>query len=134
MIKNRQSAASLPKKQKKAARRPKSFGQKEVDFSAILPMPEGYEKLFIAIYFLTIPYATGLLFLFLFVAKGHFDSFMNLDIAMFIAVWAIGYEIVGSIALIIIFYKMFQFNRANKQVVRTKEYEPKSLHKVYRLD
>ncbi len=29
---------------------------------------------------------------------------------------------------------MFQFNRANKQVVRTKEYEPKSLHKVYRLD
>ena len=97
-------------------------------------MPEGYEKLFIAIYFLTIPYAMGLLFLFLFVAKGHFESFMNLDIAMFVAVWAIGYEIVGSLALIIIFYKMFQFNRANKEVVRHKEYKSKSLHEVYKLD
>lgn len=134
MINNHQASSALPKKRKSASKRPKSFGEKEVDFSAILPMPEGYEKLFIAIYFLTIPYAMGLLFLFLFVAKGHFESFMNLDIAMFVAVWAIGYEIVGSLALIIIFYKMFQFNRANKEVVRHKEYKSKSLHEVYKLD
>ncbi len=93
---------------KKPKKQPKTFGEKEVDFSEILPMPEGYEKLFIMIYLITIPYAVGLLFLFLFVAKGDFHNFLGLDIAMFVAVWAIGYEIVAGFALVIIFYKMFK--------------------------
>ena len=123
--------ASLPKKQKKAQRKPRTFGEKEVDFSAILPMPEGYEKLFIAIYLVTIPYVAGLLFLFIFVAKGHFESFMSLDIAMFMAVWAIGYEVVGSLTLAVIFYKMFQFNRRIKDEPVQRERKTKALHEVY---
>ena len=127
---NRKPAA-LPKKQGRAKKAPKSFGEKEVDFSAILPMPEGYEKLFIFIYLVTIPYAAGLLFLFIFVAKGHFESFMSLDIAMFMAVWSIGYEVVGSISLIIIFYQMFKFNRRVKEEVVHREHKSKPLHEIY---
>lgn len=119
----------LPKK-KKQRRQAKTYGQKEVDLSEIFPMPEGYEKLFIAIYLITIPYAMGLLFLFIFVAKGDVSSFLSLDIAMFIAVWAIGYEVVGSIALIIIFYKMFTYNR----VMRAQEQNRESVRASRRND
>ena len=111
---------------------PKSYGQKEVDFSAILPMPEGYEKIFLTLYFLTIPYAVGLLFLFIFVARGDVTSFIQLDIAMFVAVWAIGYEIVAGFSLVIIFYKMFTYNRAlKKEVTRMRDTSPTELHKVH---
>ncbi len=118
---------------KKPKKQPKTFGEKEVDFSEILPMPEGYEKLFIMIYLITIPYAVGLLFLFLFVAKGDFHNFLGLDIAMFVAVWAIGYEIVAGFALVIIFYKMFKFNRAVKVQTRMREHTQKDLHEVHRF-
>lgn len=109
----------LPKK-KKQKKQPKTYGQKEVDFSEILPLPDGYEKLFLAIYFVTIPYAAGLIFLFIFVAHGRIDNFLSLDIAMFVAVWAIGYEIVGSLSLIIIFYKMYNYNKMMRQKERNK--------------
>lgn len=125
----------LPKK-KKQRRQAKTYGQKEVDFSEILPLPEGYEKLFLAIYFLTIPYAIGLIVLFLFVAKGDVSSFLSMDIAMFVAVWAIGYEVVGSFALFIIFYKMFTYNRRmraqelNRESVRsTRKHDLYEIHK-----
>lgn len=121
------------REKKKSQKRPKSYGQKEVDFSEILPLPDGYEKLFLILYFITIPYAVGLLFLFLFVAGGDFTSFIGLDIAMFVAVWAIGYEVVAAISLIVIFYKMFQFNRAVKEEIRMREAAPTELHKVHRL-
>lgn len=110
----------LPKK-KKQKKQAKTYGQKEVDFSEIFPLPEGYEKIFLTIYFITIPYALGLLFLFIFVAKGDVSSFLSLDIAMFVAVWAIGYEIAGSIALIIIFYKMFTYNRMVREQQQNRE-------------
>jgi len=126
---------STPKQKREKARNvPKSYGQKEVDFSAILPMPEGYEKLFLTLYFLTIPYVVGLIFLFIFVARGDVTNFIQLDIAMFVAVWAIGYEIVGGFSLIVIFYKMFTYNRAiKKEVTRTRDAAPTELHKVHRF-
>lgn len=128
--------AALPKKDKKQRRQAKTYGQKEVDFSAVFPMPDGYEKLFIVIYGITIPYITGVIFLFLFVAKGRVDNFLTLDLAMFLAVWAIGYEVVASFSLIIIFYKMFTYNRrmrheSGKSIVR--DSTDRSLHKVHNL-
>jgi len=125
---------SQSKKSKEKNRtKPKSYGQKEVDFSEILPMPAGYEKIFILLYLITIPYAVGLLFLFVFVAGGDFTSFISLDIAMFVAVWAIGYEVVAGISLAVIFYKMFKFNRAIKAEIRMRESTPTELYKVHHL-
>mgnify|MGYP000455822840 CR=1 FL=1 len=44
---------------------PKKFTQKEVNLAETpLFFPEGYEKIFLAIYFVTLPYLAGLSFLF----------------------------------------------------------------------
>lgn len=114
VVKEPLTLATLPKKSK-TRKRPKTFGEKEVDFSTFLPMPEGMEKLFLLIYIIIIPYVTGLIFLFIFVAKGRFNDFISLDLAMFMAVWAIGYEVVGSIALVVIFYKMLRFKHVEAE-------------------
>ena len=126
--------SKFKQKKEKSSVKPKSYGQKEVDLTAIFPVPEGYEKLFLTLYFITIPYVVGLLFLFIFVAKGNVASFIQLDIAMFVAVWGIGYEIVAAIALIVIFYNMFRFNSSvENEVPHRRNTPPTELHKVHDL-
>lgn len=88
----------------------KAFAEQEIDFASIFPMPKNFEKLFLTLYFILIPYTVGLIFLFLFVAGADFERFITLDLAMIVAVWAIGYEVAASSALLIIFY-MFVFNK-----------------------
>jgi hypothetical protein len=81
---------------------PKRFTQKEVDLRETpLFFPEGYEKIFLAIYFVTLPYIAGLLFLFFYVAKGSFELFMSLnEKQVFILTWAIGYEIIAALVML----------------------------------
>jgi len=81
----------------------KSFTAKEIDVKNIVWAPEGYEGFFIFLYFITIPYIAGAIFLFSTVAGADYDNFMKLNTAAFFVVWAIGYEIVASISLLIIF-------------------------------
>jgi len=95
------------------------FGSQPVDFSKFIFMPEGYEKFFIALYILIIPYIMGLIFLFFFVAKTNITNFTILDFSTFLIVWAIGYEIVGTIILLLIFYSAFNFK--NRAVPQTRQ-------------
>ena len=61
------------------------FTQKEVDLAETpLFFPEGFEKIFLAIYFVTLPYIAGLLFLFFYVAEGDIDLFLSLNEELFI--------------------------------------------------
>jgi len=82
----------------------KSFGSQKIDFSNIVFAPEGYESIFYTIYFFTIPYVVGLIFIFLFVAGATYENFMLLDMKSFFIVWAIGYEVVAAMSLIYIAY------------------------------
>ena len=51
-----------------------------------------------------IPYVTGILFLFLYIAGANIETFNSIDDASsFIWAWAIGYEIVAAITLFLIF-------------------------------
>ncbi len=81
---------------------PKKFTQKEVDLAETpLFFPEGYEKIFLAIYFVSLPYIAGLLFLFFYVAEGSPELFLSLNEEQaFILTWAIGYEIIASLILL----------------------------------
>lgn len=92
----------------------KKFTQKEVDLSETpLFFPEGYEKIFLAIYFVTLPYLAGLLFLFFYVAKGSLELFLSLNAKQtFILTWAIGYEIIA--ALIMLWMVKMSINYANE--------------------
>lgn len=78
------------------------FTQKEVALAETpLFFPEGYEKIFLAIYFVTLPYIAGLLFLFFYVAKGKLEPFLSLNEEnAFILTWAIGYEIIAAFIML----------------------------------
>ena len=78
------------------------FSQKNVEFDDTpLFFPEGYENLFLLIYFVTLPYIAGFLFLFFYVSKASIDIFLSVyQQSSFILTWAIGYEIIAAIALL----------------------------------
>ncbi len=123
----RSKASLLPKRtsagirsgKTSSAKQPNDFGSQPIDFSKFIFMPEGYEKFFIALYLLLIPYLTGLIFLFFFVARTNIVNFTTLDFSTFLIVWAIGYEIVGTIILLLIFYSAFNFK--NRAVPQTRQ-------------
>ena len=83
-------------------RSPKKFSQKNVDLAeSPLFFPEGYEKIFLAIYFITLPYISGLFFLFFYVAGGSPELFLSLhEKQAFILTWAIGYENIAALILL----------------------------------
>ncbi len=85
-----------------------SFAQKEIDVKAYIFAPEGYEAFMFIIYFLTVPYISGLGFLYLFVAKADFSHFLNFKISSFFVIWAIGYEVVAVILLTLIGYSFIK--------------------------
>jgi hypothetical protein len=91
------------KRKKRVRKKNNSFGSKEVDLTKIVWAPDGYEGFFAFAYFLIIPYIVGAIFLFFAVAGAEFDSFMKLNTAAYFIVWAIGYEIVATLSLLVIF-------------------------------
>lgn len=103
------NSSHIHKKKNKA----KSFGSQEIKLDDIVFAPEGYEAPFFTLYFISIPYIVGAIFLFLFVAQADFDSFMMLNMTSFFIVWAIGYEIVGTIALLWIFILFLMYDDTN---------------------
>ncbi len=95
----------------KQARKKKaeSFGSQEVDIRDYIISPEGWEGVMFSFYFIAIPYVTGVIFLFLFVARGDMHNFLILDLTHFFIVWAIGYEVVASIILILLFVSYIKY-------------------------
>ncbi len=90
--------------EKKFTTSPKKFTGKVVTFDDTpLFFPEGFEKIFLAIYFVSLPYIAGVLFLFFYVADGKVEVFSSLNQeSSFILTWAIGYEILAVLALLYI--------------------------------
>lgn len=78
------------------------FSQQNVDLAQTpLFFPEGFEKIFIAVYFVTLPYIAGLLFLFFYVAEGSVELFLSLNEEQaFMLTWAIGYEIIAALIML----------------------------------
>ena len=89
---------------KKPKKSPVHFSQKEITFEDTpLFFPRGLEKIFLAIYFITLPYIAGLLFLFFFVGKGKIELFSSLNNeSSFLFTWIIGYEIIAILILLYI--------------------------------
>jgi len=101
-------------KKDNAARRKRkkssSFGSQKFQVEDIVWAPDGYEGVFLFLYFISVPYIVGSLFLFFAVASGDLESFLKLNTAAFFIVWAIGYEIVASIVLFWIFILFLRYN------------------------
>ena len=101
-----------------------SFAKQEVTFeNTPLFFPEGFEKLFLLIYFITLPYIAGLLFLFFYVANGKKTLFLSLnDNSSFILTWAIGYEVIAVLILLWIVKSAISFSMNNSRKNRKKTF------------
>ena len=102
-------------KRLKSSKNDVKFLQQEVNLkSTPLYFPEGFEKLFLAMYFILLPYITGLLFLFFYISKGKYEIFLSLNQDyFFILTWAIGYEILAILILLYIIKSAFSFSKKN---------------------
>jgi cellulose synthase/poly-beta-1,6-N-acetylglucosamine synthase-like glycosyltransferase len=94
-------------KSKKVRREQEAFLNREFDYRDYIFAPEGYEGIMLFLYIMIIPYLVALVFLFLFIAKAHYQLFLEFNLASFLIIWAIGYEICAILAIIIFFYSWF---------------------------
>jgi len=78
--------------------------------------PAGFEKIFLAVYFVSLPYILGLIFLFFYIAEGDFNIFVaiNKD-SPFLMTWAIGYEILATMIILWIIKNTIAFTRNNSR-------------------
>jgi len=82
------------------------------------------EKLFLAIYFVLLPYIAGLIFLFTYVAEGKPELFLSLnDESSFILTWAIGYEIIATLVLLYIIKSAISFSMENSKRRRNNKFQ-----------
>jgi len=89
-----------------------NFSQQKVTFDDTpLFFPAGMEKAFLLIYFLTLPYIAGLMFLFFYVGEGKTELFLSInEESSFILTWAIGYEIIAALLLMYIVKMAISFS------------------------
>jgi len=101
---DRESARQYQNKNSKARKqKEEDFFNKSMDYRNFIFAPEGLEEVMVGIYILLLPYLVGLAFLYLFIAEGNFEYFVEFDLTSFLVIWAIGYEaIAGSIILFIV--------------------------------
>ncbi len=111
----RENAKKQSRRQDQEIQAKPSFASQNVELSNHVFVIEGYEGIFYTLYFLSVPYITGAIFLFFFVAGGSYDNFMLLEMNAFLIVWLIGYEIVASLILIAIFISFLKYDRTPKK-------------------
>jgi hypothetical protein len=108
-------------KEKPIRNKSSKFSEQNVDLAKTpLFFPAGFEKVFLTIYFITLPYITGLLFQFFYIADGRIELYLSLsENSSFIFAWAIGYEILATMTILYIIKMAISFSRANSRTRQT---------------
>lgn len=112
----RREAKEYKNRLNKSRHKKKTFGSQNIDVKDYIVSPEGWEGIMFTFYFLSIPYITGIIFLFVFIARADMDNFLVFDLTAFFVVWAIGYEIVASLILIAIFISYIKYMTRDKPI------------------
>jgi hypothetical protein len=123
MADNRTMHASMthPPKEKPIQNKSTKFSQQDVDLSETpLFFPEGFEQVFLGIYFISLPYIAGLIFQFFYIADAKVELFLSLnEQSSFLLTWTIGYEIIATIILLFVIKMAISFaNESRKPSVR----------------
>jgi len=102
-------------KEKRLTNESDEFSKQEITYdSTPLIFPAGFEKLFLLLYFISLPYIAGLMFLFFYVGEGKTELFLSLnEESSFILTWAIGYEILAALTLLFIIKAAISFSVQN---------------------
>ena len=78
--------------------------------------PEGFEMIFLGIYFIILPYIAGILFLFFYVAESSGELFSSIyEQSFFMLTWVIGYEILATLFLLYIVKMSLTFANENRK-------------------
>lgn len=100
----RESAKAYQNTNLKARRdKEEDFLNQTVDYRDFILVPEGYEGIVVSLYLLIIPYLSGLLFLYLFIARASYEYFLTFTLTSVMVIWAIGYEVCAVLLLVGIF-------------------------------
>lgn len=92
------------------------FTEQEVDLQKTpLFFPEGYENIFLTLYFIFLPYIVGILFLFFYASEGNVDFFLSVnELSSVIVTWSIGYEIIAVVIVLYVIKMAFSFSTSKK--------------------
>jgi len=119
---------------KNTARTNNNYLKQEVELNKtpFLFFPPGKEFLFLGIYFATLPYITGLLFLFFYVSEGKASTFgaVSTD-SNFFLVWTIGYEILAVLAVLWIIKNAISYSIKNSQAMSRSRRQPPKKRRRY---
>lgn len=94
-----------------------NFSQQEIDLQKTpLFFPEGFEMIFMGIYFAILPYIAGILFLFFYVADSSADLFSSIyEQSFFVLTWSMGYEILATLLLLYVIKMSLTFANKNRK-------------------
>jgi len=112
----RREAKEYKDRLSKSRHKKKTFGSQNIDVKDYIVSPEGWEGIMFTFYFLSIPYITGIIFLFVFIARADMENFLVFDLTAFFVVWAIGYEIVASLILTAIFISYIKYMTSDNPI------------------
>lgn len=101
--------------------RASQFFNQDVSWDQSIFFPKGYEKLFLLIYFIFLPYITGIIFIFTVIA-GFRPTLFKLIISNhnFLLTWALGYEVLALIVLLLIFKSAYSFIFFKRDTIHNK--------------
>lgn len=115
-LKDKQYKELHQTKEKKSheKRTKKSFLTQKVNINDLLNLPEGTMNLLLFIAFLVVPYTVGIIFIFVVIARASLDTFKGIHTSEYALYWAIGYEVIASILILLIIKSAISFRRFQK--------------------
>ncbi len=87
------------------------FLKKKINITDYINLSEGMATVILFISFLIIPYIIGIGFIFFIIAQANLDAFRGININEYSVFWAIGYEVIASILLLLIVKSAIRFKR-----------------------
>ncbi len=99
----------LQAKEKKTLKKSKSFLLQRFSISELINLPEGTGNLLFFVAFILIPYIVGVSFIFVTIAGINVETFKRINIEEYTIYWAIGYEIIAFMLLMLIVKSAISF-------------------------
>ncbi len=98
--------------EREKVKRINNFLNQKIEITDYIHLSEGMAKFVVFISFLTLPYIIGVGFIFFIIAKTNLETFKSININEYIALWAIGYEVIASFLLLIIIKSAISFQQS----------------------
>ncbi len=99
------------KKREKCAEAPKSFFSQKINLYDYTNLSESVLNTILLSTFVLLPYITGILFIFLVIAKANFETFADIKVDKYFIYWSVGYEVLAFISIVAIIKSAITFKR-----------------------